>query len=180
MNQLDHNYFEILRMKQQFTLDLNELTQQMTQLQASVHPDNHTNASEQEKRLMLQFSTLIHEAYGVLKDPIQRAAHLLELEGIVLSSDTTRTLSHDFLQSQMDSREALMDASGDLEALKELRRNTDFKLQTQLFQIGKWLDNPSPSNLISARELLLECQFNYKIQMEIKQALSTLNLSTIA
>ena len=117
------NYFELMGMPARFQLDIDKLQQHMRSRQAQFHPDtqsslanNSASSSNQSSPYNLaqlkteQISAVINDAYQTLKSPDTRAAHLLALRGIVLSTDTPiRDLN--FLDEAMDFRISLDAAS---------------------------------------------------------------------
>lgn len=117
------NYFELMGMPARFQLDIDKLQQHMRARQAQFHPDtqsslanNSASSSNQSSPYNLaqlkteQISAVINDAYQTLKSPDTRAAHLLALHGIVLSTDTPiRDLN--FLDEAMDFRISLDAAS---------------------------------------------------------------------
>jgi molecular chaperone HscB len=48
----------------------------------------------------------VNEAYRTLKDPVQRARHLLELHGVDVAFETNTAMPADFLAQQMELRDA--------------------------------------------------------------------------
>jgi molecular chaperone HscB len=92
------------------------------EIQSRVHPDRFAHAGDAERRASLQWTTRVNEAYRVLKDPVQRAKHLLELHGVDVAFETNTAMPPDFLMQQMELREALEDAK-DAAALDALRDN---------------------------------------------------------
>ncbi|MEO0444009.1 MAG: Fe-S protein assembly co-chaperone HscB, partial [Pseudomonadota bacterium] len=79
MTNLAKNYFELFGLRPTFELDKQQLSQQYRQLQKKVHPDKFASHSSSEKRLSLQFTSFINNAFHVLKSPLLRAEYLLEL-----------------------------------------------------------------------------------------------------
>ena len=53
-----------------------------------MHPDRFAHAGDAERRASLQWTTRVNEAYRTLKDPVQRAKHLLELHGVDVAFET--------------------------------------------------------------------------------------------
>src|SRR3954470_1844745 len=51
-------------------------------LSRKLHPDRFARATAQERRFSLEQTTLLNDAYKVLKDPVRRAEHLLALRGV--------------------------------------------------------------------------------------------------
>ncbi len=104
------NHFQLFGLAQSFRLDTLQLEQSFRALQAEVHPDKSAHLSETEQRLAMQRSTLVNEAYQTLKSPIRRARYLLALNGVDTQEETNTAMPVDFLMSQMEWREAVVDA----------------------------------------------------------------------
>jgi molecular chaperone HscB len=96
-----------------------------------VHPDRFAGASDAQKRLALQASARVNEAYRTLRDPIARAEYLLALRGADAAAEGDARLAVPFLTRQLERREAAEEASDahDLHALSALiddvRREAD-------------------------------------------------------
>ena len=75
-----------------------------------------------EQRLALQSSARVNEAYRALKDPVARAQYLLSLHGVDAFDETDTALPFDFLERQLERREAAEAAmaDGDARALEAL------------------------------------------------------------
>ena len=65
-----------------FDIDTAELAVRYRELQRRVHPDKFANASDQERRLSLQMTAQVNEAFQTLKDPVRRGRYLLSLRGV--------------------------------------------------------------------------------------------------
>jgi len=89
-------------------------------IQSRVHPDRFAHASGAERRASLQWTTRVNEAYRTLRDPVQRAKHVLELHGVDVAFETNTAMPAEFLMQQMELREKL-DEAKDAKALDELR-----------------------------------------------------------
>ncbi|MCL1146725.1 co-chaperone HscB [Shewanella marinintestina] len=103
------NYFELFSLLPSYDVDTALLADRYRELQRAVHPDKFANASEQDKRLSVQRTAQINDAFQTLKNPIQRAEHLLALKGIEISHETTTLKDTAFLMQQMEWRESLED-----------------------------------------------------------------------
>jgi molecular chaperone HscB len=116
------NYFELFGLAPAFRIDVAELDRAHRQLQTEVHPDRFAGGSDAEKRLALQSSAHVNEAYRVLKSPVQRAQYLLRLHGIDAVSETDTALPLEFLERQLERREQAADAqaAGNIPALSAL------------------------------------------------------------
>jgi len=104
---LTSNYFELFGMPVSFSIDTGFLMQRYRELQQAVHPDRFASASDQERRLSLQYATHINEALRVLKDPLERARYLLQLKGVLWDDEQTTLSDPAFLMQQMELRESL-------------------------------------------------------------------------
>lgn len=101
------NYFQLFGLPTSFALDTERLAERYRRLRQTVHPDLFATAGEREKRLALQASTLVNEAYQTLRDPLARARYLLQVRGAGAGDDQETTQDMAFLMEQMELREAL-------------------------------------------------------------------------
>ena len=120
------NHFELFGLSPAFGLENEALERSYREIQARVHPDRFAHAGDAERRASLQWTTRVNEAYRSLKDPVQRAKHILELHGVDVAFETNTAMPPEFLMQQMELREALEEAkdASRLDALRsELRRS---------------------------------------------------------
>lgn len=107
---LQSNDFELFNLPMAFALDRGALDARWKDLQREVHPDRHAAADAQTQRQAMQWSVRINEAYQRLKDPLQRAAYLCELNGAPIQAENNTAMPPAFLMQQMEWREALEEA----------------------------------------------------------------------
>ena len=50
----------------------------------------------------MQLTTRVNEAYRALKDPVQRAKYILELNGVDVAFETNTQMPTDFLMQQLE------------------------------------------------------------------------------
>jgi molecular chaperone HscB len=117
MDLLRKNDFEIFGLDPQFAIDEAALSSAFLTLQAVVHPDRYASATDAEKRLSLQLTTRINEAYQRLKSPLSRGRYLCELNGGAINAETNTAMPASFLMEQMAWREALDDPKTDTDAI---------------------------------------------------------------
>jgi molecular chaperone HscB len=101
------NYFALFGLPVAFGIDAAALDAGWKRMQRTVHPDRFARADDAQKRLALQWSTLINEAYAVLKDPLRRAEYLCGLAGVPVDAQSNTRMPADFLELQMRLREEL-------------------------------------------------------------------------
>jgi molecular chaperone HscB len=85
------DYFSFLGVPRQLNLDTADLERKFRALSRQFHPDYFYNATPAERRASLERSSYLNDAYRTLKDPVQRAIYLLELEGILTAADRSET-----------------------------------------------------------------------------------------
>ena len=106
------NHFELFGLAPAFALDAGALERSYRGIQSEVHPDRFAHAGDAERRASLQWTTRVNEAYRTLKDPVQRAKHILELHGVDVAFETNTQMPAGFLMQQLELREALETAAG--------------------------------------------------------------------
>ena len=102
------NSFALLGQDPEFTQDVQALEKSYFHRQVRVHPDLFMNASERERLYATQQASRLNEALQILKDPLRRAEHLLEINGIpvpIPEKETSQDL--DVLMEMMDLQESL-------------------------------------------------------------------------
>src|SRR3989441_10949587 len=121
------NHFELFGLQPAFSVDETALERSYREIQARVHPDRFAHAGDAERRASLQWTTRVNEAYRSLKNPVQRASHILALHGVDVAFETNTAMPAAFLMEQMELREALENATGskDLGALERLQKRID-------------------------------------------------------
>jgi molecular chaperone HscB len=111
MIDFSRNHFQLFGLPERFRLDAAALDRAYQELQSEVHPDRYATAGETEQRLALQASARVNEAYRALKDPVARAQYCLSLHGVNAVDETDTRLPLDFLERQLERREAASDAA---------------------------------------------------------------------
>lgn len=115
------SHFQLFGLEPVFALDAEALERSYREIQSRVHPDRFVHAGAAERRASLQWTTRVNEAYRALRNPVQRAKHLLELYGVDVAFETNTSMPAEFLMQQMALREQLEQAR-DTVALDSLRR----------------------------------------------------------
>lgn len=113
------NLFEILGLPARFEVDLKALEQAYFAAQRATHPDRFIGKPEAERVVAITRSQLVNDAYDTLKNPLTRAEHLLELQGIHALAEETRP-EPELLIEMMELRERLADAGQDGRALAQM------------------------------------------------------------
>src|SRR5678815_3794902 len=114
------SHFELFGLPAAFSIDRDALEKAYREIQSQVHPDRFAHAGDAERRASLQWTTRVNEAFQTLKNPVSRARHLLELQGVDVAFETNTAMPTEFLMQQMELREQLEEAR-DAKALDALR-----------------------------------------------------------
>ena len=133
---LQSNDFELFGLTQQFAQERSALDARWKALQAQAHPDKFASQGAAAQRLAMQWSVRINEAYQRLKNPLQRAAYLCELQGAPIQAHSNTAMAPDFLMQQIEWREALDETRSvaDLDALAASVDSTQTDLLAQCAQ----------------------------------------------
>lgn len=126
---LAQDYFSLLGLPEVFGIDQQQLDSAWRRLQAVVHPDRFSAGTDAQRRLALQWSTHLNEAYKTLKSPIARATYLLERKGHAVEAERNTAMPVAFLEAQMMLRESLEDAKA--APSKEARAQACMKIRDE-------------------------------------------------
>lgn len=110
------DYFSFLSLPRKLNLDQAQVEQQFRALSRQFHPDYFYNAAPAERRASLERSSYLNDAYRTLKNPVSRAAYLLEVEGVLMRSeqDATKKVPAALLEEVFELNE-------ELDQVRELR-----------------------------------------------------------
>ena len=106
---MDH--FAVLGLPRSFALDLPALERSYLQKSRELHPDHQRHLGEERQAELLRRSAELNNAYKALKDPFDRAEHLVE----ILDPEAmarAKNLPRDFLLDAMELAERVADCAG--------------------------------------------------------------------
>jgi molecular chaperone HscB len=161
------NHFDLFGLTPAFAIEGAALERSYREIQSKVHPDRFAHAGDAERRASLQWTTRVNEAYRTLKDPVQRARHILELHGVDVAFETNTAMPPEFLMQQMELRETLEEAK-DASSLDTLR--ADLNKQRSLLEkaIAQAIDVKKDYG--GASGLVRKLQFLHRLDEEIDAA----------
>jgi molecular chaperone HscB len=81
-----NNHFQIFDIAPNLDLNSNDLEEKYLELQLQFHPDLFINKSQDKQEKAKISSSNINNAYEILKDPLKRAIHFLEINNIFIDS----------------------------------------------------------------------------------------------
>jgi len=132
---LDH--FTRLGVAPGFDLDLDRLEKQYLGFQRVLHPDRFVAKTSKERAIAEQQAVSMNEAYEALKDPLRRAAYLLERAGHSAAVSKDQTVDdHELLMEAMEAREALAEVAT-IDGLEKLQVEAGAKAIDLIAQLSR-------------------------------------------
>ena len=167
---LQSDDFELFGLVQQFAQDRAAIDTRWKELQREAHPDKFAAQGAAAQRIAMQWSVRINEAYQRLKDPLQRAAYLCELNGAPVNAENNTAMPSDFLMQQMEWREGLDDASS-LAEVEKLSASVTQGRQASLLKCGQLLDQQHDFQAAvgQVRALMFIERFAHDVDMRLEQ-----------
>jgi len=163
------NYFEIFSQPVSTDLDLNFLKQKNRELQQQVHPDRFANGSDAEKLKAVQKTSLINEAFEVLKSPVSRLQYMLSIKGVDMDAESDTAMDGGFLMEQMELREDIANVrslKAPFDALDAMTSDLKNKSADLIAEFKTVYEN---DGLDVGREIVRKLQFLNKAQKEINE-----------
>ena len=167
------NHFELFGLTPAYALDLEHLDRAYRDIQSKVHPDRHAQAGDAARRASMQMTTQVNEAHRTLKDPLQRAKHLLELRGVDVAFETNTAMPPEFLMQQMELRERL-DQARNPDALGLLEKELFALRESMEARIAECID--ARHDYRGAAGPVRELMFLEKLDEEINAAYEALDI----
>lgn len=147
----DLDYFSCFGLPRRLVIDTNILETKFYELSRAFHPDFYQNKSDAEQTISLGNSAMLNTAYRTLRDPIQRAEYLLDLEAGAVK-DIRTTPPADLFEEILELQDTLnefraSDRTSDNASALRSRLHVDRtgleqrqrQMETQLLQLfGRW------------------------------------------
>lgn len=167
MIDFSRNHFELFGLPASYRIDGAALERAYRALQGDVHPDRHAGGTDAQKRLALQASARVNEAYRTLGDPVSRAEYVLRLRGVDSTAETDHRLPVAFLTRQLERREAAEDAAttNDVQALAALIAEVRADAGSWQADVERAIDR---DDLEEARMRVREMRFLVKVAEDLE------------
>ncbi|KAJ1626796.1 HSCB C-terminal oligomerization domain-containing protein [Pavlovales sp. CCMP2436] len=162
------DYFALTECERRFDLDLPALHERYKAFMVQIHPDKLASRPKAERAELASQAATLTQAMSILRDPAQRAKHLLELVGRPLGEETSdgALLSSGFLGEMLELREEVEDAGSDEAQLQRLNSENELKIQTLSARLASAFQS---GDLDAATGLTAELQYLQRIQTEIAE-----------
>ncbi len=166
---LTRNYFELFGISEGFEIDQEKLADKYHSFQNVLHPDRFANASDQERRISVQSTAFVNEAYTTLKSDLKRAHYLLKLRDIEFNADTETSNDAEFLMQQMELHERVEELDNATDAMAALDALSQELKQQQAQLISKFSTQYTEGNLTEAKNTALKLQFYERLTNQIRK-----------
>ena len=166
---LTRNYFELFGFAEGYAIDQEQLAEKYRIYQAELHPDRFANASEQERRISVQTTAFVNEAYATLKSDLKRAHYLLRLSNIEFNADTETSSDAEFLMQTMELHEQVEEASQAEQPLQSLQDLSLQLKQNQQDLINQFETQFNTDDLINAKDTALKLQFYERLTNQVRK-----------
>ena len=165
------DHFSLFHLPRRFRIDSAFLDREYRTLQAAIHPDRHASGDDAGRRLSLQASARVNEAYSTLRDPASRGEYLLGLSGIESLAETDTVMPPEFLMEQMERREAIAEAraAADHRALEHALSQIALEREQLQSELAGALDDRAA--LDAAKTAVRKLRFLDRVKHEIDDAL---------
>lgn len=171
---LTRNYFELFGFAEKFVIDQDQLAEKYHSFQSALHPDKFVNASDQERRVSVQTTAYINEAYATLKSDLKRSHYLLKLSDVEFNADTETSSDVEFLMQTMELHEQVEGASNTQNPLGELDGlSKELKVQQQQL-ILEFTTQFEKNELSVAKETALKLQFYERLTNQVRKKIEKL------
>jgi molecular chaperone HscB len=171
-HQTDH--FEVFGLERCLEVDGGALEAEFLRLSRECHPDRFAGQDAATVAEAQRRSARVNDAYRTLRDPVHRAEHLLELEGVERPEGEAKC-PPDLLAEVFDLRERIMENPND-----ELREEAERMLVTadrRLHGLFAAHDSAAPAErpslLSEVREALDRRKFLLSLSREVERALGS-------
>lgn len=156
----DPDLFAVLGLPRRLEIAPEELEARFHERSRLLHPDRFARATPQERRLSLERTTRLNQAYRTLRDPWARAEHLLAL---LEPGAPAAGVDPEFLEEQLAAREALATARsrGDGEQVAAIAGAAREALRALERDVARHLAGaPEAAALGAARTIVARARFH--------------------
>ncbi|HET9593940.1 MAG TPA: Fe-S protein assembly co-chaperone HscB [Anaeromyxobacteraceae bacterium] len=164
------DHFAALGLPRSYALDPAELERHFRDRSRLLHPDRFARKTPRERRLSLERSTRLNDAYRTLREPRARAAYLLKLLGRDPQAEARTLHDPEFLEEQLAAREELAEAraEGDARRLALLATGARDRLRALEEEVACALGPaaPGPEALDTAVRALVRARYYENVASE--------------
>ncbi len=162
--------FAALGLGRGYEIDPEELEGRYRERSRLLHPDRFARAPARERRISLDRTTRLNDAYRTLRSARPRAAYLLKLNGCDPVAEARTTHDPEFLEEQLEIREALALArtEGDSAALAGIAARARGRLAALEAEVARLFAEADPGQeaLFEIARLLARARYHENVVAE--------------
>ncbi len=169
--------FKVLGFPQSWFLDVKEIEDRFRELNRRLHPDRFAQKSPKERRISLEWTTAVNDAWRTLRDPVKRAMYLLSLNGIEVDKETggsaMQKVPFELLEEVMELREALADAKAEKDLAKVRALAKDVRGRSELAEnrlkvhLAEWERSKNRAELDEAGQAIAVARYYQRFLEEV-------------
>lgn len=134
------DFFDILGLPRTFAQERAAVEKGFREGSRLVHPDRFGQTSPVERRLALEHTTQLNDAYRAIRDPERRAEYLMSLQGVTVGGEESRTKDPAFLMEMLELQEKVDEAKG-ADALTSFRAEIEGRRKSLLERLERYFDH---------------------------------------
>lgn len=165
-------YFELFAVPVDYNIDLATINKHYLELQRTVHPDRHANASARDKLMAVQSAAEINDALQTLKHPVKRAEYMLSELGVDIRAEQQTLQDPMFLMQQMELREELEELSSARDpdtAIANFEKQIKQLNEQYSAQLAEQLASNNEQQYQLAADNIRKLKFVYKLRDELER-----------
>ncbi|MEL0633102.1 co-chaperone HscB [Pseudoalteromonas carrageenovora] len=165
-------YFELFAVPVDYNIDLATINKHYLELQRTVHPDRHANASARDKLMAVQSAAEINDALQTLKHPVKRAEYMLSELGVDIRAEQQTLQDPMFLMQQMELREELEELSSANDpdtAIANFEKQIKQLNEQYSAQLAEQLASNNEQQYQLAADNIRKLKFVYKLRDELER-----------
>jgi len=135
LQQPPREYFKILGLPHQLTIDPTDLQKRFYDLSRRLHPDRFGQRPPAEREYSLEATAVLNDAYRTLKDPVARAEYVLKENGFDIGEQRSKDVPPELLEEVFELNMALEEARSGDEAAKPALEEAQGRFRTMLTEI---------------------------------------------
>lgn len=133
-------YFEVLGLPRAMRQDSQTIERAFRETSKRVHPDRFSTASPEQRRIALDYTTFVNDAYRTLRDAQRRAEYLMSLEGVRIGDERSTTRDPELLMEMLELQEKLEHLAAG-EPVEKMGAEMAARKKTLLDRLARFFDD---------------------------------------
>ena len=135
------DYYALLGLERTLNLSVEDLQRRFYDLSRQLHPDRFTRKLERERHYSLDASSVLNDAYRVLRDPVKRAQYVLSQEGFDVGEQQSKDVPQELLEEVFELNMALEEMRGGDESARPQLEQAEKNFTNMLSEVDQKLES---------------------------------------